>query len=47
MNKRFLAPAIASMALLSVSPAMAESGINIYGNIDASVVTASGIGLNS
>lgn len=47
MNKRFLAPAIASLTLLSVSPARAESGINIYGNIDASVVTASGIGLNS
>ena len=46
MNKRFLAPTMASMmALFGFNPAMAESGVTIYGNIDASVVTATGIGL--
>lgn len=48
MNKRCLAPAMASaVALMSSSAVLAESAINIYGNIDASVVTASGIGPNS
>ena len=48
MNKRFLAPTMASMmALFAFNPAMAESGVTIYGNIDASVVTATGIGPSS
>ena len=48
MNKSLLAPTVASVtALLCSSPVLAESGITIYGNIDASVVTATGIGANS
>ncbi len=48
MNKRFFAPTMASMmALFGFGPAMAESGVTVYGNIDASVVTATGIGPSS
>lgn len=48
MSKSMLAPAMASVAaLLCSSAALAESGIHIYGNIDASVVTATGIGPHS
>ena len=45
MNKKLLASAI--LALLASSPAWAESGLTLYGNIDASLVTASGIGTAS
>lgn len=41
MNKRLLASAILALAS---GPVLAESGLSLYGNIDASVVTASGIG---
>ena len=45
MNKKLLAPAI--VGLLASGAACAEAGLTLYGNIDASVVTASGIGGNS
>lgn len=45
MNKKLLAPAI--VGLLACGAACAEAGLTLYGNIDASVVTASGIGNNS
>lgn len=44
MNKRLLASAVLALAS---SPALAESGLTLYGNIDASVVSASGIGPDS
>ncbi len=42
MKIKLLAAAI--LTLLASSPALAESGLTLYGNIDASLVTASGIG---
>ena len=45
MKKKLFAPAI--LALLSSTSAWAESGLTLYGNIDASVVTATGIGTSS
>ena len=45
MNKKLLAPAI--IGLLASGTACAEAGLTLYGNIDASVVTASGIGADS
>lgn len=45
MNKKLLASAF--LALLASGPALAESGLTLYGNIDASLVTASGIGTGS
>lgn len=45
MNKKLLASAI--LALLASGPALAESGLTLYGNIDASVVSATGIGPDS
>jgi predicted porin len=45
MNKKLLAPAI--VGLLASGAACAEAGLTLYGNIDASVVTASGIGDSS
>ncbi len=41
MNKRLLASTVLALAS---SSALAESGLTLYGNIDASVVTATGIG---
>ncbi len=41
MNKKLLTSAVLALAS---SSALAESGLTLYGNIDASVVTASGIG---
>ena len=36
MNKRFFVPTMATMvALFGFSPAMAESGVTIYGNIES------------
>lgn len=45
MNRRLLASAIVTLA--ASGSAVAESGVTLYGNIDASVVTATGIGENS
>ena len=45
MINKFLVPAL--LAMLSSGSALAQSGLSVYGNIDASVVTASGIGPNS
>ncbi len=45
MDKKLLASAI--LALLASSTASANSGLTLYGNIDASLVTASGIGTSS
>ena len=45
MNKKLLASAI--VALLTSGSAFAQAGLTLYGNIDASVVTASGIGAGS
>ncbi len=46
MNKMMLAAAIAGLLVggMAMTPAMAQSGLTLYGNIDASVVTASNIG---
>jgi predicted porin len=45
MSKKMLAAAVSG--LLACGTAMAESGLTLYGNVDASVVTASGIGPGS
>ena len=45
MKKKMLAAAMAGT--LACGTAMAESGLTLYGNIDASIVTASGIGTGS
>ncbi len=45
MDKRLLACTV--LGLLASGPAIAESGLTLYGNIDASLVTASGIGSGS
>ena len=45
MSKKILAWAIP--ALLASGSACAETGLTMYGNVDASIVTASGIGTNS
>ena len=42
MERRLLASAILTLA--ASGSALAESGVTLYGNIDASVVTATGIG---
>lgn len=42
MNKRLLACAV--LGLLASGSAIAESGLTLYGNVDASLVTATGIG---
>ncbi len=42
MNKTLLATAI--VATMACGSALAQSGVTLYGNVDASVVTASGIG---
>lgn len=45
MSKKMLAAAVSG--LLACGTAMAESGLTLYGNVDASIVTASGIGEGS
>lgn len=45
MNKRLLASAV--LGLLSSGSAIAESGLTLYGNVDASLVNATGIGEGS
>ncbi len=45
MNKRLLACAV--LGLLASGSAIAESGLTLYGNVDASLVTATGIGTTS
>lgn len=45
MNKILLATAI--VATMACGSALAQSGVTLYGNVDASVVTASGIGTAS
>jgi len=45
MSKKMLAAAVTGW--LACGTAMAESGLTLYGNIDASIVTASGIGPGS
>lgn len=45
MDKKLVASMI--VALLASGSALAQSGLTLYGNIDASVVTASGIGPDS
>ena len=45
MNKKLFASAI--VTLLASGSALAQANLTLYGNIDASVVTASGIGENS
>ncbi len=42
MNKKILT--FTTLSLLASSVAMAQSSLTLYGNIDASVVSASGIG---
>ena len=45
MNKTLLATAI--VATMACGSTLAQSGVTLYGNVDASVVTASGIGTTS
>ena len=45
MNKKLVASAV--VLLLASGSALAQAGLTLYGNIDASVVTASGIGADS
>lgn len=45
MKKKLLASAI--LAGLSAAPVWAQSGLTLYGNVDASIVSASGIGADS
>ena len=44
MNKKVLS--FAALSLIASSSALAQSNLTLYGNIDASVVSASGIGVN-
>jgi predicted porin len=45
MNKKIFS--IAVLSLIASGSALAQSNLTLYGNIDASVVSASGIGVNS
>ena len=45
MNKTLLATAI--VATTACGSTLAQSGVTLYGNVDASVVTADGIGTAS
>ncbi len=45
MNKTLLATTV--VATMACGSASAQSGVTLYGNVDASLVTASGIGTTS